>query len=439
MDPLSLTASLIAVIQVSQSVLLACYRIRAFIKDADDDIARIITDVESLEATLEELRAILPPSDGETSIFSSLSLNDVAGGRRRPASAACQTALKACESTLKDLSERLQPLAKPSIKSKLKFSLESSTIQRKLDEIGKLKATLQLALSTYQARILGEQSQKLDQLGDDSKRAAILAWYKTSDPEQNHKLSRRRHEPNTSTWVFDHKSFVSWTETPGQCLWLHGIPGAGKTILCSTIIDHVLDRYGHPNGAANVAYFYFDFADSKKQTVANLCKSIIYQLISGQQTVSESAAVLYEKCNNGLTEPALDELMDVILAEISQTERTFIMIDALDECPGPEGERPVFFDNFFKSPLPKNLNLLITSRKEHDIAVVLEPSASHTVCIQSSAVDADVRIHVSNSIARDARLSKWKPTIRDEILDAIVDGSNGMCVALTCGSSFQIL
>ncbi|KAH9207543.1 hypothetical protein DL95DRAFT_395946, partial [Leptodontidium sp. 2 PMI_412] len=55
MDPLSLTAGVIAVVQVAQAILLACYRIRSQVKDADDDIARIITDIEGLESTLQEL------------------------------------------------------------------------------------------------------------------------------------------------------------------------------------------------------------------------------------------------------------------------------------------------------------------------------------------------------------------------------------------------
>jgi hypothetical protein len=100
------------------------------------------------------------------------------------------------------------------------------------------------------------------------------------------------------------------------------------------------------------------------------------------------------------------------------------MIDALDEC--PKEERQVFFETFVKGPLPGNLNVLITSRKEPDIEAALGPSFSRMICIQNSVIDADVRVHVGKAIARDARLLKWKPAIRDEILAAIVDGAHGM-------------
>jgi hypothetical protein len=46
-------------------------------------------------------------------------------------------------------------------------------------------------------------------------------------------------------------------------LWLYGIPGCGKTILSSTIIEDVLYHYHDPTMA--VIYFYFDFNDVEKQ------------------------------------------------------------------------------------------------------------------------------------------------------------------------------
>ncbi|KAK3389389.1 ankyrin repeat-containing domain protein [Podospora didyma] len=149
--------------------------------------------------------------------------------------------------------------------------------------------------------------------------------------------------------------------------------------------------------------FYFDFSDTKKQSVANLLKSIIYQLISTYKEISEPAVDLHTKCH-GLTEPGLDELLGVAMAEVSRTERTFVLIDALDEC--SEEERAVFFETF-RPPLPGNLNLLITSRKEVDIETALARSASHSIRIRSSCVDTDVRIHVNNSISRDRRLFRW--------------------------------
>jgi hypothetical protein len=413
-------------VQVSQAVLLFCYQIRGQIKDADDEVSRIITDVEALAATLDELNDILPdpgsmPSGTSVTLLDELPLDEGDSTERRPALAACLSALRSCKTVLIELEEKLKPLAKPGIKSKLKWPFESSSIQRKLGIIEKQKATLQLALAAHHARMLGQQSHKIEDFQRQSERAAILTWYKTSDPEQNHKVSRSKHESDTAKWIFDVKDFISWKNNLGESLWIHGIPGAGKTILCSTIIDH-MSQYCEGDSANRVVYFYFDFANNKKQTVANLLKSVIYQLIASERVIPDSAASLHSRCN-GLQEPNLDELVEVVLAEVSQIGRTFLMVDALDEC--PKEERRVFFETFVKRSLPSNLNVLIASRKEPDIEAALGQSFSRTICIQNTVIDADVRVHVGKAIARDARLMKWKAAIRDEILDAIV-GAHGM-------------
>jgi hypothetical protein len=212
MDPLSLTVSLIAVVQISQAVLLFCYQIRGQIKDADDEISRIITDVEALAATLDELNDIFPPSSTTPSgtsatLLDNLSFDEGDSTGRRSASVACVSAMRSCETVLTELKQKLKPLARPGIKSKLKWPFESSSIQQKLDIIEKKKATLQLALSAHHARMLGQQSHKIEDIQKQSKRAAILTWYKTSDPEQNHKVSRSKHEPDTAKWIFDIKDF----------------------------------------------------------------------------------------------------------------------------------------------------------------------------------------------------------------------------------------
>jgi hypothetical protein len=421
MDGISLAASIVAVVQISQTVLLFCYQIRGQIKDADNEISRIITDIEALTSTLDELKDIVP-DPGSTPSRRSVTLLDGDSSERRPASAACMSALKSCETVLTELKDRLKPLAKPGLKSKLKWPFDSSSIQRKLEIIEKQKATLQLALAAYHARILGQQSHKIEEIQLQTERAAILTWYKTSDPEQNHKVSRSKHEPDTAKWIFDVKDFISWQDGLSESLWIHGIPGAGKTILCSTIIDHMSQHY-KGDSANRVVYFYFDFADNKKLTVANLLKSVIYQLIASEEVIPSSAASLKSRYN-GLQEPNLDELLEVVIEVVSEIERTFLIIDALDEC--PKEERQVFFETFIKGSLPRNLNVLVTSRKEPDIEATLGPSFSRTICIQNSIIDADVRVHVGKAIARDATLLKWKPAIRDEILDAIVGGAHGM-------------
>lgn len=57
-DPLSTAASIIAVIQISGTVLSVCYRYAALLENAPQDIQCVINEVGSLKVILEELKAL---------------------------------------------------------------------------------------------------------------------------------------------------------------------------------------------------------------------------------------------------------------------------------------------------------------------------------------------------------------------------------------------
>jgi hypothetical protein len=143
-------------------------------------------------------------------------------------------------------------------------------------------STLQTSLDAFGAHLestvtnIGEQViETVNDLVNKSIRDTVLKWYKSCDPEQNHRLSREKHDADICNWIFDTREFQSWSTNEGESMWLHGIPGASKTILCSTIINHMqgicLGKAG-----VRVVYFYFDFSDNTKQSVPNFLKSIIF-------------------------------------------------------------------------------------------------------------------------------------------------------------------
>jgi len=458
MDPLSLTASIIAVVQVSHAVLVCCYRIRGKVKGAEEEISHIINEVEDLTETLSELQELFEVACEKNQPLRVDDLPTLDEGSAKtageaPRTSAWESALATCTTILADICQKLTPFSRTGLKAKLSWPFESKSIESKLKLLEKQKTTLQLALTVFQARLTvrtqGQVTEiqdglvkvhaavvqggdrvvgAVDQLRDEAKRLAILNWFKTSDPEQNHKISRAKHEPDTAKWIFHHDGFESWRtgRASGETLWLHGIPGAGKTILSSTVIDHLQRQ---DDATSRVIYYYFDFSDTKKQTVSSFLQSAVYQLISHKSelntTISEPAAALFEKHNSGLSHATIGELVDVLFAEVSRYSRVFLVIDALDEC--PLDQRELFFDAFSKTSVATlALSLFITSRKEPDIESALSETATYTICLQGSDVDADVRIHVSNAISQDKSLSRWKPAIREEILEAIVEGSHGM-------------
>ena len=59
MDPLSVAASVIAVLQLSESVLSSCYRFVGKVNDATSDVDRILREVGYLTAIFNDLNSLV--------------------------------------------------------------------------------------------------------------------------------------------------------------------------------------------------------------------------------------------------------------------------------------------------------------------------------------------------------------------------------------------
>src|SRR5271168_5040350 len=101
-------------------------------------------------------------------------------------------------------------------------------------------APILLIFSSNLSQEIKDGVNRLNEHNDDQefqrRRDKILTWLDKSDPKVNHGDSRRKHEHGTGNWFLESKAFNDWKTTPGSFIWLHGIPGAGKTIICSSAI-----------------------------------------------------------------------------------------------------------------------------------------------------------------------------------------------------------
>ena len=97
----------------------------------------------------------------------------------------------------------------------------------------------------------------------------------------------------------------------------------------------VIDRLGYRTRGqgVTVAGFYFDFAVKKEQTPTNMLGAVLKQVVSGLGDVPEEIARAYEDQKRviGGQGPQLADIVKM-LQYTASIKRTFICIDALDEC-----------------------------------------------------------------------------------------------------------
>jgi len=97
------------------------------------------------------------------------------------------------------------------------------------------------------------------------------------------------------------------------------------------VIDSLCDQAGEQN--ATVAGFYFDFADQKDQCPTSTMGALLKQVVGGLEEIPEEISQAFQKQKTALGGRG-PRLLDIVkmLQTTSSKRRTFICIDALDEC-----------------------------------------------------------------------------------------------------------
>jgi hypothetical protein len=81
-----------------------------------------------------------------------------------------------------------------------------------------------------------------------------------------------------------------------------------------------------------MAYFYFDFNDGKKQRHESLIRSLIVQLSTQNEKYTEALHALYSHSQSGKYQPSYDGLVGTLQSMLQSYPKTYIILDALDEC-----------------------------------------------------------------------------------------------------------
>jgi hypothetical protein len=150
MDPLSIAASVIAVIQISQSIIEVCIDYITHVSDTPNELWTILVEVGSVKSILEVLNLLAESEGGEGRLKILCKLDGPTGP------------LEGCKKDLKALARLIPP---PSIGSDgkrgkvahclrtLAWPLHREKARGLLENIGRYKATMSLALTTEAASV----------------------------------------------------------------------------------------------------------------------------------------------------------------------------------------------------------------------------------------------------------------------------------------------
>jgi hypothetical protein len=251
-----------------------------------------------------------------------------------------------------------------------------------------------------------EDDNKTRSRSQEERLGKICSWLSAPDPSTNYHKAHKQRQAETGLWLLENAKFTEWKESAVSRLWLYGIPGCGKTILSSTIIEHMLQHCHHDTRMVTV-YFYFDLNDIQKQDSEPMLRSLLCQLLQRSARIPKGVDALFSSYENGQQRPSVHALLEVLRQTAQGFTQVYVVLDALDEC----RQRLELMDvlETVDGWQLDNLHLLMTSRKEWDIKRSLEGyiDEEDAVCLQRDVVDLDIQRYVQQRLGDDKGLAKW--------------------------------
>ena len=439
-------ASIIAFVQLASAVTNVTVKYYLQVKEARSDIKRLENEVNDLQSVLRKVVEVIGDDADSASAAQKLPALSLVLSKDGP--------LETCQRELSNVAARLEKaeggrekdsMRKFGIRA-LKWPFSSKEIQDTLTVLERCKATFNLALSADHSKLALDTNRMVVDLTKDFSarrleikdyqkgeyRTRIIQWLSTVEEGvkwSNHDDARRKHQVGTGEWLIEHPAFKEWKSTKGSVLWLYGIPGCGKTVLSSSVIEHLRSEYDTKDNAA-LAYFYFDFGTPAKQSVANCVRYLLSRLTSNLLETPEELKNLYvKKCNYGNEVPSLDDLVAVlkVFSELRDFDDVFIAIDALDECPVQKREDLLEFLETIASWPDSKLHIFLTSRPESDIKHTLNAlSWIESIPIQGLDVARDITHHIKTQMSSDSKFRKLPPKVKAEVERTLIDGAGGM-------------
>ncbi|OAP56381.1 hypothetical protein AYL99_09560 [Fonsecaea erecta] len=263
-------------------------------------------------------------------------------------------------------------------------------------EVLKEIQALELEMQFTRGLLEGEQEARRKR-----QRSAICEWIAGNSTYDSHERAQRdrRDYAQTGLWIIQNEKVSSWLSDDlprSSMLWVHGIPGAGKTVLASIIIEACQKQ---PN--SQTAYFYCRHDDDTTITCVSILKGLLAQQIGWypdlvpyfdeKRAHSGEPVLTYEKTAKSLFETISKE-----------QQRQYIILDGLDEC-RPEERRSILP---FLTSLVNRIDLIETSRLRVLIVSQEEPdirrfvSSAEEFPIKRDDNSQDIRTFVKAWTAR---------------------------------------
>ncbi|KAJ3549939.1 hypothetical protein NM208_g239 [Fusarium decemcellulare] len=436
-EALGVVASVIAVVQASEKIITICKAYIEGIHNYPSDLRRVLIEVSSLKDLSQNL-TFLHDSDGATSpVLQNLCRRDgpIDGCKEVITRLQNELSLAAYEENHVEGKEGISDgetretkrrrTLKPTL-ARLAWPLKANKVRNLLEEVTQYKAIISMALSSDIVQDMKTVKGKLNDVSDQldwSEKREFRRWLVRTNPSGNHNTACSIYEPETGEWVQRLPVWHDWlTQQSRSCLWIHGIPGAGKTVLFSHLVKLTETHCQKMNSRRVATVYYYCHHERSQDEAAPFLRWLLGQLGAKANVIPEEIYTLHRAD----LEPSLPQLLISLEQILDCFDLVFVCLDAIDESLPRQDLLRVLRDLGTDNRFSK-IRILATSREYLDIEKTMHP-ISTSLPMANSFVEHDIRLHVSKFLGRstDIPFKYWDNELKAEVATALAEGAQGM-------------
>ncbi|TFK26017.1 ankyrin [Coprinopsis marcescibilis] len=246
----------------------------------------------------------------------------------------------------------------------------------------------------------------------------VRSWLSDINFRPIQKNTYKKWTPGTLGWVLEDSDFCAWFQAKQGIIWGTGMPGAGKTVLASFVINHLL-KIEENDKSICVAFAYC--RHDKQATAEQVLGSLIRQQVEHHPSaVLPTIMRIYERCSNDGTSPSQEDLLEMLRAILSAGifSKSFYVVDGLDEA--STNIQVELIDSLASLPV----NVFITSRPLDSLQELFPAARVFHVVVRNEdivrLIEQKLRcMHNVRKMLRDDAL-------KSEVVSLIIEKSSGM-------------
>jgi WD40 repeat protein len=220
--------------------------------------------------------------------------------------------------------------------------------------------------------------------------AQAQAWLQPTDYTAESSEFRRHlfsQAPGTGLWICHTPRFRQWHDLEEHgSLWIKGVPGAGKSVIAASIVEHLKTIDNAP-----VLFFFFRYIMAANRRPRALVRDWLAKLLPHSIRLQASLQPLL---SGELDDVSDDQLWEHLLTGLSSVEKAYCVVDALDEMELVAGDSFLRHLNRLGTFRPAAIRLLITSRPKQYIQSSLRDASIVHISLEHDLVGKDIAIFV---------------------------------------------